>query len=150
MARKILIALCVLFVMPVFVITGCDEVQENLSPKSSFIADFSCEYRKMNITGKLSVSGKKLINISLDSPNTVSGLSVTYKGSDLEISRENMICSADEAYIPESSFPNITKEILYGIADGRAVLRGSAKMCVHTDLIQRSAKPLSAQIQRAV
>ena len=100
MARKILIALCVLFVMPVFVISGCDEVQENLSPKSSFIADFSCEYRKMNITGKLSVSGKKLINISLDSPNTVSGLSVTYKGSDLEISRENMICSADEAYIP--------------------------------------------------
>ena len=72
MARKILIALCVLFVMPVFVITGCDEVQENLTPKSSFIADFSCEYRKMNITGKLSVSGKKLINISLDSPNTVS------------------------------------------------------------------------------
>ena len=74
MARKILIALCVLFVMPVFVISGCDEVQENLSPKSSFIADFSCEYRKMNITGKLSVSGKKLINISLDSPNTVSGV----------------------------------------------------------------------------
>ena len=58
MTRKILIALCVLFVMPVFVITGCDEVQENLTPKSSFIADFSCEYRKMNITGKLSVSGK--------------------------------------------------------------------------------------------
>ena len=57
MARKILIALCVLFVMPVFVITGCDEVQENLSPKSSFIADFRCEYRKMNITGKLSASG---------------------------------------------------------------------------------------------
>ena len=149
MARKILITLCVLFVMPVFVITGCDEVQENLSPKSSFIADFSCEYRKMNITGKLSASGKKLINISFDSPNTVSGLSVTYKGSDLEISRENMICSADEAYIPESSFPNITKEILYGIADGW-FLRGSVKMCVHTDLIQRSAKPLSAQIQRAV
>ena len=72
MTRKILIALCVLFVMPVFVITGCDEVQENLSPKSSFTADFSCEYRKMNITGKLSASGKKLINISLDSPNTVS------------------------------------------------------------------------------
>ena len=99
MTRKILIALCVLFVMPVFAITGCDEVQENLTPKSSFIADFSCEYRKMNITGKLSASGKKLINISLDSPNTVSGLSVTYKGSDLEIPRENMICSADEAYI---------------------------------------------------
>ena len=124
MARKILIALCVLFVMPVLVITGCDEVQENLSPKSSFTADFSCEYRKMNITGKLSASGKKLINISLDSPNTVSGLSVTYKGSDLEISRENMICSADEAYLPESSFPNITKEILYGIEHGRAVFEG--------------------------
>ena len=127
MARKILIALCVLFVMPVFIITGCDEMQENLTPKSSFIADFSCEYRKMNITGQLSVSGKKLINISLDSPNTVSGLSVTYKGSDLEISRENMICSADEAYLPESSFPNITKEILYGIADGRAVFAGKCE-----------------------
>ena len=102
MTRKILIALCVLFVMPVFAITGCDEVQENLTPKSSFIADFSCEYRKMNITGKLSASGKKLINISLDSPNTVSGLSV-------------------------SSFPNITKEIIYGIADGRAVFEGKCE-----------------------
>ncbi len=37
MARKILIALCVLFVMPVFVITGCDEVQENLSPNSRLL-----------------------------------------------------------------------------------------------------------------
>ena len=37
MTRKILIALCVLFVMPVFAITGCDEVQENLTPESSFI-----------------------------------------------------------------------------------------------------------------
>lgn len=62
-----------------------------------------------------------------------------------------MICSADEAYIPESSFPNITKDILYGIADGRAVFEGKCEdVCVHTDLIQRSAKPLSAQIQMAV
>ena len=38
-----------------------------------------------------------------------------------------MICSADEAYIPESSFPNITKEILYGIADGRAVFEGKCE-----------------------
>lgn len=127
MTRKILIALCVLFVMPVFIITGCDRAEENLTPKSSFTADFSCEYRKMNITGKLSADGKKLINILFDSPNTVSGLSVTYKGSDLEIKRENMICSADEAYIPESSFPNITKEILCGIADGRAVFEGKCE-----------------------
>ena len=38
-----------------------------------------------------------------------------------------MICSADETYIPESSFPNITKEILYGIADGRAVFEGKCE-----------------------
>ena len=124
MARKILIALCVLLLCLFLSLRGVMKCRKIFFRKSSFIADFSCEYRKMNITGKLSASGKKLINISLDSPNTVSGLSVTYKGSDIEISRENMICSADEAYIPESSFPNITKEIIYGIADGRAVFEG--------------------------
>lgn len=127
MTRKILIALYALFIVPVFVITGCDTTDTVNAPKSSFIADFRCEYRKINITGKLSADGKKLINILFDSPNTVSGLSVTYKGSDLEISRENMICSADEAYILESSFPNITKEILYGIADGRAIFEGKCE-----------------------
>ena len=32
-----------------------------------------------------------------------------------------------QAYIPESSFPNITKEILYRIADGRAVFEGKCE-----------------------
>ena len=71
---------------PAFITGG--EVQESTFPKSLFIADFSCEYRNEH-HGKAVGSGKKLINISLDSPNTVSGLSATYKGSDLEISREN-------------------------------------------------------------
>lgn len=150
MARKILIALCVLFVMPVFVITGCDEVQENLSPKSSFIADFSCEYRKMNITGKLSASGKKLINISFDSPNTVSGLSVTYKGSDLEFQGRILFAPPMKRTFPKAVSRILQKKFYTELQTEGRFLRESAKMCVHTDLIQRSAKPLSAQIQRAV
>ena len=61
-----------------------------------------------------------------------------------------MICSADEATFPKA-VSRILQKIFYTElqTEGR-FLRGSAKMCVHTDLIQRSAKPLSAQIQMAV
>ena len=38
------------------------------------------------------------------------------------MSRENLICSADEAYLPQKSFPSLVKSILDGISQGRAKL----------------------------
>lgn len=133
MARKILIMLCALFVLPAFIMIGCDTTEKIDELKADFSADFSCEYRKMDISGSLSCNGQKLMNITFDLPETISGLSVSYKGSDMEISRENLICSADEAYIPESSFPNITHQIFCGITDGRAVFKGKCKnVCTYS------------------
>ena len=45
----------------------------------------------------------------------------------MEISQENLICSADEAYIPNNSFPSVVKEILSSVAKGNAKISSKSE-----------------------
>lgn len=127
MTYKFLTALCVFFLLPIFVLTGCGEQQQNHKFAESadltadFSSDFTARYKDMELKGHISSSRQKMINVQITSPPSLSGLEFGYKSSEMHIKRDDMICSADEAYIPQGSFPSIIKEVFSGIADGRAV-----------------------------
>lgn len=127
MTYKFLTALCVFFLLPIFVLTGCGEQQQNHKFAESadltadFSSDFTARYKDMELKGHISSSRQKMINVQITSPTSLSGLEFGYKSSEMHIKRDDMICSADEAYIPQGSFPSIIKEVFSGIADGRAV-----------------------------
>lgn len=132
MANKIFKVLCVFFLLPVLFLTGCGlgnnfSKHGNDTDKSDimtdFSADFTAQYREMKIKGHMSCNRQKMVNISINSPESLSGLELNYKSSQMQIIRDNMICSADEAYIPEKSFPNILRAVIFGVSDGRAVFK---------------------------
>ncbi len=125
MTYKILRALCVFFLLPVFVLTGCGDKPVTMDVSADFSSDFTAWYKKMEIKGHLCSNRQKMININIDSPKSLCGLEVSYKSSELHITRDDMICSADEAYIPECSFPNLLKSILSAVSDGGAVFKSS-------------------------
>lgn len=127
MTYKILRALCVFFLLPVFVLAGCGDKPETKDVSADFSSDFTAWYKKMEIKGHLCSNRQKMLNISIDSPKSLCGLEVSYKSSELHLTRDDMICSADEAYIPECSFPNILKSILSAVSEGRAVFKSSDK-----------------------
>lgn len=134
MTYKILSALCVFFLLPIFLLSGCLGEEKPKDIVTDFSSDFKADYREMTVEGHISANRQRVVNIRVDTPSTLGGIEFNYKSSEMQIKRDNMICSADEAYIPESSFPNILKTILYDISDGRAVPKSNENSTVTYNL----------------
>lgn len=122
MAEKVLKTLCVFFLLPVFILCGCENQEEQKNLVTDFTADFTAQYRGTDVKGSVSTNRQGVTSINITYPETVSGLSINYKDSQMEITRESLICSADEAYLPQRSFPSQLKSVLKGVAEGRATL----------------------------
>lgn len=127
MAEKVLKALCVFFLLPIILICGCESSQEQKSLVTDFTADFTAQYRGVDVRGSVSTNRQGVTSISITYPETVNGLNISYRDSQMEISRESLVCSADEAYLPQRSFPSQLKSVLKGVAEGRATLSSQNK-----------------------
>lgn len=124
MADRALKTLCVLFLLPVLFLSSCSNETPQQSARiiTDFSADFEASYRDMSLGGSISNAGQGRMSISLDSPETLSGLNITCKNSEVVISRESLECSADEAYLPDCGFSSLLREILLGASSGRCAL----------------------------
>ena len=122
--HKVFKSLYVFIFVMVLLFCGCQNKDDDKSRtlKTDFSADFCAEYHGMEIEGNISANRQGVIGLHISSPQTIEGLNLSYKNGEVELKRDNMICSADEAYLPCTSFPCLLKNILTGIADGRAVL----------------------------
>lgn len=129
MMKKAVGTLCVFFLFSIFVFTGCGSIKnsESCEIKTDFSAEFSAEYRNESYTGTISSNRQGVAGINISSPEEVGGINFKYKNGGLEISREDLLCSADEAYLPPKSFPSLVKSILGGISQGRAKLSSQNK-----------------------
>ena len=110
--------LYVFLLLPLIIFSGCSKVQET-KLITSFTANYQAEYNGMNVSGSITTNGQSLTNINITNPETVSGLNINYKGNEMHITRESLICSADEAYLPQKSFPSLLKSIIDALSQGR-------------------------------
>lgn len=107
MTKKVLSALCVFFVF-ISVFCGCDP-PNGKAVITEFSAGFTASYRDMELSGKLTADRRGILSVELDSPETLSGLTVSYRNGETELKRDDLICTADEAYLPGGSFPALLK-----------------------------------------
>jgi hypothetical protein len=110
--------LYVFLLLPLIIFNGCSKVQET-KLITSFTANYQAEYSGLNVSGSITTNGQSLTNINITNPETVSGLNINYKGNEMHITRESLICSADEAYLPQKSFPSLVKSIIDSLSQGR-------------------------------
>ncbi|MCQ2514862.1 MAG: hypothetical protein MJ089_07235 [Ruminococcus sp.] len=123
-------AACFCIIICLTACTGTSEKSEQKSIVTDFSADFSAEYGGDNYRGKLCTNRQGILNIYIDYPDNLKGLSVSYRSTDMQISRETLICSADEAYLPSNSFPTVVKSIMDGINNGRGeVVSQNGELC---------------------
>ena len=127
MTAKILNRLYVIIFSLSLLFSGCSKDTTEKSIVTDFTASFSSQYRGLELKGKIGTARQGITNITITSPETLKGLSVCYKNSEMEISQENLICSADEAYIPNNSFPSVVKEILSSVAKGNAKISSKSE-----------------------
>lgn len=122
---RFLKALCVLFIM-LAALCGCEKPGENKSAVvTDFTADFTAEFNSMNIGGKITVNRQGMLNLSINSPEELNGIEIRYKGSELNLGREGLLCTADEAYLPDTAFSSIIRDILNRLSHDAA--NGSLK-----------------------
>jgi hypothetical protein len=124
MAEKLLKTVCVFFILPIFILSGCNEGKADFVPeiKTNFSAEFEAEYNESIFKGNVSSNRQKVATINITYPETISGIKISYRSSEMKLCREELVCSADEAYLPETSLPRVIKSIFDGIIDSRAVL----------------------------
>lgn len=109
---KVLKALCVLFIFSAVIISGCTAASEHTSLVTDFTADFTADYRGMNLSGNITAARQGITDISIISPNELKGLNARYRDSVIELKRDSLSCTADEAFLPSQSFPAVVKNIL--------------------------------------
>ncbi len=114
MANRVLNALCVFFILPV-ILCGCGKDRESVV--TDFTADFTAEYRAMSLSGKLTSDRRGLFNIEITSPDTLGGIGINIKNGVTELKKGELSCTADEAYLPQSSFPSLMKTALEALSD---------------------------------
>ena len=118
MTKKVLNALCVFFVF-MTALCGCDS-PNGKGVITEFSADFTATYRDIALSGKVTADRRGLLNIEFDSPETLSGLALSYKNGETALKRDDLICTADEAYLPGNSFPALLKSALNALGDSDA------------------------------
>lgn len=126
-------ALYVFLFLPVIIMSGCESKTETPEIASDFSADFTAEYRQSEFRGEVSNNRQGVTNINITYPETIDGIKIRYRSSEMQITRENLTCSADEALIPDRSFPSVLRSVFRGISEGRAKLASeNENVCTYT------------------
>lgn len=134
MGKKLLRILCVFFVLPIFILNGCnDSKKPDCNLITDFSADFQATYRESEYRGKISTNRQGVLSIDITYPQTLEGLGIRYYSGEMHLSRENLDSSADEAYLPDTSFPSVLKSVFDGInKDGTTIVSIGEEECERT------------------
>lgn len=126
MAKKFLSILYVFLFVIIIIFSGCEKDIVTKKSKSEtqaiavdFSADFVAQYNSNTYRGRASCTRQGVITMNISLPETLNGLCIKYYSSEMEIQQDNLICSADEAYLPQESFPSFLKAVFDGIRSGR-------------------------------
>lgn len=116
MKFKKMLCVVVVAVIGVFVV-GCSEEREKKSVINQFTADFEAEYKDMTVRGDILTSVHGYTKINITYPETVEGLNVAYKKGEMEIGMKSLLSTADEAYLPQESFPSVLHSVVISLSE---------------------------------
>lgn len=120
MAKRFLTALYAVFLcFVILLMSACTTQEADPAITTKFTADFTADYNDMTVKGSVTSGGFGALSISITYPQTLSGLNINYKNSEVQLSREQIVCTADEAFIPQNGFPSMISAALNEIAYNR-------------------------------
>ena len=117
---KRMIALFAAAALAVSALCGCTKHSARKELCADFKVDFTAEYRGMKLAGKLMFTRQGDLSLTFSQPKTLDGLDVHYRNNTLSLSRDSAVCTADEGYLPECSFPETVRSVLKAAAQGSA------------------------------
>lgn len=99
---------------------SCGASPRGIIPVTEFTADFAGSFNGVPVGGTVSSRPPNLLDISFTSPDSMENFSARIKGSTLTLKRGELVCTADEAYLPCGSLPSLLRGCLKEAANAQA------------------------------
>ena len=117
MKIKKIICVILAFTVSVFIV-GCNKDDDMKRVINQFSADFEADYKGLIVKGELVAGLYGFTKISVTYPETAEGLNIAYKNGEMEIGMKSLLSTADEAYLPQESLPEIMHSVVKSLSFG--------------------------------
>ena len=102
-------------------LSACQSGESRKSIITNFSADFTAKRGDFSAGGSIvECDGETELNFT--DPQTVSGLKIVNGGGEIAIEIDNLVSTADEAYLPNENMPQLIHCVATEICDGREIL----------------------------
>lgn len=102
-------------------LSACQSGESRKSIITNFSADFTAKKGNFSAGGSIVECDGETELIFTD-PQTVSGLKIVNDGGEIAIEIDDLVSTADEAYLPNENMPQLIHCVATEICDGREIL----------------------------
>lgn len=102
-------------------LSACQSGESRKSIITNFSADFTAKKGNFSAGGSIVECDGETELIFTD-PQTVSGLKIVNGGGEIAIEIDDLVSTADEAYLPNENMPQLIHCVATEICDGREIL----------------------------
>ena len=102
-------------------LSACQSGESRKSITTNFSADFTAKKGDFSAGGSIVECDGETELIFTD-PQTVSGLKIVNGGGEIAIEIDDLVSTADEAYLPNENMPQLIHCVATEICDGREIL----------------------------
>lgn len=102
-------------------LSACQSGESRKSIITNFSADFTAKKGDFSAGGSIVECDGETELIFTD-PQTVSGLKIVNDGGEIAIEIDDLVSTADEAYLPNENMPQLIHCVATEICDGREIL----------------------------
>lgn len=102
-------------------LSACQSGESRKSIITNFSADFTAKRGDFSAGGSIVECNGETELIFTD-PQTVSGLKIVNGGGEIAIEIDDLVSTADEAYLPNENMPQLIHCVATEICDGREIL----------------------------
>ena len=103
------------------IFSACQNVESRKSIVTGFNADFTASKDSFCASGSITAQNGET-ELIFSKPETVNGLKIINGGGEISIGIDNLVSTADEAYLPDDNLPQLIHCVATEICDGRESL----------------------------
>ena len=103
------------------IFSACQNVESRKSIITAFNADFTASKESFCTSGSITAQNGKT-ELIFSKPETVNGLKIKNGVGEISIGIDNLVSTADEAYLPDDNLPQLIHCVATEICDGRESL----------------------------
>lgn len=104
------------------IFSACKSNESKNNIITNFNADFTASNEKITAEGNITSKSGNETEIIFNTPETINGLKIKKENAEISFEIDNLVSTADEAYLPDDNLPQLIHCVATEICNGRIIL----------------------------